>query len=83
MDTNDIRVKSYSVKKAAEKIGISIEKLLHWQGFGIVRPKDFRRGKRKFSEYFEEDIRKATVIRLFMDRGYSLERAMKRLEELS
>jgi len=80
---NDIRGQGYSAQEAAEMIGISVEKLLHWQSFGIVRPRHVRRGEQKIKEYFEEDIRNATVIRLFMDRGYSLERAVKRLKELS
>jgi len=80
---NDIGVKGYSAKEAAEKIGISVKELLRWQRFGIVRPKNVWRGKRKLRKYFECDIRNASVIRLFMDRGYSFEKAMIRLEELS
>ena len=76
------REKGYSAQEAAEKIGISTKVLLHWQSFGIVRPRDVRQGKQKINKYFEKDIRQATVIRLFMDRGYTFERAIKRLKEL-
>jgi len=73
----------YRTQEAAEKIGISVSRLLYWKRLRIVRPQYAWHGRKKLCGYSEEDIKNATLVKLFMDTGrYTLKRAIHKLKEL-
>ena len=65
-----------------QKIGISPERLRYWERLGIVRPTYVQCGTRKFRRYCQEDVHRAALVKVLVDNDkYTLEGAMKRLEE--
>jgi len=70
-------------QEAARKIGISFVRLRYWRRLGIVKTHRVWRGRRKLYAYTEEDIKNATLVKLFMDTGrYTIKRAIQKLREL-
>ncbi|MFH1504358.1 MAG: helix-turn-helix domain-containing protein [Candidatus Omnitrophota bacterium] len=68
--------------EAAQKIGISSERLRYWERLGIVTPEHIQCGTRKFRRYSHEDIHRAVLIKTFVDvKRYTLEGAIKKLKE--
>lgn len=70
---------SFTITK---KIGISLERLRYWEKAGIVTPIYVKCGTRKFRRYSNEDINRAILIKMLVDDdGYSLEGAIRKLQE--
>ena len=76
---NDSR---FGTIETVKKIGISPERLRYWELRGIVRPKHFQCGIRRFRRYSHEDIHRAILIKELVDgEKYSLEGAIRKLNE--
>lgn len=72
----------FGTVRALGKIGISFERLRYWEKAGIVKPVYLKHGMRKFRRYSADDINRAIYIRRLVDEeGYSLEGAIRRLNE--
>ena len=68
--------------EAVKQIGISSERLRYWERVGIVRPAYTECGTRRFRRYSEEDINRAILVKMLVDdERYSLEGAIRKLEE--
>lgn len=80
MNSSNNRV--FGTVETTQKIGISPERLRYWERLGIVKPKYIQCGTRKFRKYCQEDIHRAVVVKTLVDNEkYTLEGAMRRLEE--
>ena len=72
----------FGTVETIRKIGISSERLRYWEKVGIVKPKFVPCGTRRFRRYSTEDIHRAVLVKLLVDdEKYTLEGAIKKLEE--
>ncbi|MBL7050505.1 MAG: MerR family transcriptional regulator [Nitrospira sp.] len=72
----------FGTVKTTKKIGISPERLRYWELQGIVKPEYIQCGTRRFRQYSLEDIRRASMVKVLVDdEKYTLEGAIRRLEE--
>ena len=68
--------------ETTQKIGVSSERLRYWERLGIVKPSYVQCGTRRYRRYSQEDIHRAVLVKALVDNEkYTLEGAMKRLEE--
>ena len=71
---------SFTITK---KIGISLERLRYWENLGIVKPRYAPCGTRKFRRYSKGDIKKAILVKKFVDKEkYTLEGAVLKLKTM-
>ncbi len=64
------------------KLGISLRQLYYWELKGIVRPKHVQMGSRKFKRYSQRDFLHLKSMKEALDKGYTLEAASRRAEEM-
>jgi DNA-binding transcriptional MerR regulator len=63
--------------EAANKIGVSTERLRYWERVGIVDPQYVQCGTRRFRRYSREDISRARIVKALVDREkYTLQGAI-------
>ena len=65
------------------KLGISLRQLYYWELKGIVRPRYVQMGSRKFKRYTHQDFLRLKRMKESLDKGYTLEAASKRVEEMA
>ncbi len=67
--------------KAANEIGVSLERLRYWENLGIVKPLYVQCGIRKFRRYSARDIQRAVLVKMLVDiERYTLAGALRKLE---
>jgi len=72
----------FGTVETVKKIKISPERLLYWERLSIVAPRYVQCGTRKYRRYSQEDIRRAVLVKKFVDEEkYSLEGAIRKLKE--
>ena len=64
------------------RLGISLRQLYYWELKGIVRPRHIQLGSRKFKRYSQQDFLRLKEMKESLDKGYTLEAASRRVEEL-
>jgi len=73
-------IKNVGMTEAANRIGISPERLRYWELQGIISPGYIRLGSKRVRRYSKEDIAIAIEIERMVDReGFSLEGAAMRM----
>ncbi|MBD3288235.1 MerR family transcriptional regulator, partial [candidate division KSB1 bacterium] len=55
--------------------------LYYWELKGIIKPKFITLGSREFKRYSHEDFDKLTQVKKYLDQGYTLTSAVKRVQE--
>ena len=78
-----LKGRRYRAEEAAEIIDITVEELKCWEDLGIVTSVPAEDKKQKGRGYYSTAIRNAKLIKMFIERGYSLEKADAKLKELS
>ena len=64
--------------EAARLAGITLRQLYYWMRvFRAVHPQVRRHGRRRFRHFTVEDVRRLTAIRRQLDRGFTLQAAVK------
>ena len=65
-----------------KRLGISLRQLYYWELKGIVHPRYVQMGSRKFKRYTSKDFLKLKRMKESLDKGYTLEAASKKAEEV-
>ena len=78
MNKNNHRFKSADIIKRAR---ISLRQLYYWELKGIIKPELVKMGTRQFKRYSEKDIVLLKKIKLFLAEGYTLESAVKKINQ--
>lgn len=77
--SNDQR---FGTAETVKRVGVSAERLRYWEWVGIVKPEHVQCGTRKFRRYNFEDIYRAILVKKLVDEEkYSLEGAIRKLNE--
>lgn len=66
-----------------KKLGISLRQLYYWELKGIVQPRYVQMGSRKFKRYTNQDFVRLKRMKESLDKGYTLEAASRRIEEMA
>jgi DNA-binding transcriptional MerR regulator len=73
--------KSYGSTETAKRSGISLRQLYYWEALGLISPSQKRYGSRRFRQYREEDLRKLSLLKEFLEMGFTLQRAIEKVKE--
>ena len=65
-----------------KRLGISLRQLYYWELKGIIQPKHVQMGSRRFKRYSQQDFLHLKNMKEALDRGYTLEAASRRAEEI-
>ena len=76
MDTN----KYYGSTEVMERVNISRMQLFYWELKGIITPTRITMGSRKFKRYSQMDIETLAELKKYLNQGYTLSSASKRLK---
>lgn len=66
-----------------KRLGISLRQLYYWELKGIVRPNHVQMGCRRFKRYSRRDLLRLKRMKESLDKGYTLEAASRRVEEMT
>lgn len=68
----------YGSIEAAKRAGISLRQLYHWvDDLGVVRPKVWQYGQRRFRRFRDRDIQKLKEMKDYVEWGYTLPAAAR------
>lgn len=79
MDSKSLLCSSDVIKR----LGISLRQLYYWELKGIVQPRYVQMGSRKFKRYTNQDFLRLKRMKESLDKGYTLEAATRRVEEMT
>ena len=60
------------------QLEISVRQLYYWELKGIVQPQLITMGSREFKRYSKEDVEVLKQVKIFLDEGYTLTKAMEK-----
>ena len=67
--------KPVSIGTAAEATNTTVKMLRYWEEKGFITPERVYSGSRGFRWYYPEDLEKITIIKNYIDQGYTLQAA--------
>lgn len=72
----------YTSGQVIEIVGISNRQLYYWELKGLIKPEEVTIGSRRFKKYSESDIYLLKKVKEYLEIGYTLEAAFKKMEPL-
>ncbi|MCZ6821026.1 MAG: MerR family transcriptional regulator [Calditrichaeota bacterium] len=69
-----------SSSDVTQKLNISLRQLYYWELKGIVTPRMISMGSREFKRYSNRDFETLRQIKDFLDQGYTLTSAVRRVQ---
>lgn len=69
-----------SSSDVTRKLNISLRQLYYWELKGIVTPRMISMGSREFKRYSNRDFETLRQIKDFLDQGYTLTSAVRRVQ---
>ena len=69
-----------SSSDVTQKLNISLRQLYYWELKGIVTPRMISMGSREFKRYSKQDFETLRQIKDFLDQGYTLTSAVRRVQ---
>ncbi len=69
-----------SSSDVTQKLNISLRQLYYWELKGIVTPRMISMGSREFKRYSNQDFETLRQIKDFLDQGYTLTSAVRRVQ---
>jgi len=69
-----------SSSEVTRKLNISLRQLYYWELKGIIKPRMVTMGSREFKRYSNNDLAVLSLIKDFLDDGYTLNSAVQRAQ---
>lgn len=74
------RILWLSSSEVTRQLHISLRQLYYWELKGIVKPRVITQGSREFKRYSAKDFEILRQIKTYLDQGYTLTSAARRVQ---